>query len=267
METKEIWKGIERLDNHYEISSLGKIRSIGRVVDSSYQLKSGKYVSRITSIEGITLAAIVDRTGYLKCRINHKGKRYSLSIHREVAKAFCDGYGEGLVVDHIDEDKTNNNYLNLRWVTHGYNTKRRKEGKLYAKKAPAYSGKVLAYDKDTGELKHTLIGNRDMKEKGFDYRNVSAVLHGKRKSHRGCVFEKVDDTRKPVKEVESFTKNSFKPLDIIEVDGTIVDTIHSYEDLLNKGYIFQKVQRVLLGLEVSHRGYTFKIKQENTDDD
>ena len=45
-------------------------------------------------------------------------------VHRLVALAFVDGYKEGLVVDHIDRNKTNNHADNLRWVTSSINTAR-----------------------------------------------------------------------------------------------------------------------------------------------
>lgn len=38
-------------------------------------------------------------------------------LHRLVADAWCDGYFDGAQVDHIDTNKENNHYTNLRWVT------------------------------------------------------------------------------------------------------------------------------------------------------
>lgn len=50
---------------------------------------------------------------------------------RAVAMCFCDGYAENLVVDHIDGNKENNYYKNLRWCTQKKNLhegyKRRKD--------------------------------------------------------------------------------------------------------------------------------------------
>lgn len=52
-------------------------------------------------------------------------------VHRLVALAFVDGYREGLVVDHIDRNKTNNHADNLRWVTSSMNTSRAVREKRY----------------------------------------------------------------------------------------------------------------------------------------
>ena len=46
-------------------------------------------------------------------------------VHRLIAITFVDGYKEGLVVDHIDCNKTNNHASNLRWVTSSFNSRRR----------------------------------------------------------------------------------------------------------------------------------------------
>lgn len=42
-------------------------------------------------------------------------------LHRSIARTFCDGYKEGLVVDHIDGNSLNNKPENLRWCTHKEN--------------------------------------------------------------------------------------------------------------------------------------------------
>ncbi|EHU8158022.1 HNH endonuclease [Salmonella enterica] len=58
-------------------------------------------------------------------------KRYKLAcgseyVHRMVAFTFHgDKSGEGLEVDHIDRDKSNNHYSNLRWVTRKENCNNR----------------------------------------------------------------------------------------------------------------------------------------------
>ena len=51
-----------------------------------------------------------------------KGKNYD--IHRLVAIAFHDNPLGLSDVDHIDEDKCNNNYENLKWLSHSDNVKR-----------------------------------------------------------------------------------------------------------------------------------------------
>lgn len=56
--------------------------------------------------------------GYMQTCVGDK----IVPVHRIVAKAFCKGWSEEKnEVDHIDQNKINNDYRNLRWVTHAEN--------------------------------------------------------------------------------------------------------------------------------------------------
>lgn len=49
------------------------------------------------------------------------GIRKHFLLHRLVAFHFCQGYFEGAVVNHIDGDCKNNDYINLEWCTQKHN--------------------------------------------------------------------------------------------------------------------------------------------------
>ena len=56
--------------------------------------------------------------GSLKVRLyGGRADGKNVSIHRLVARAYCTGYRDGMVVNHIDEDKHNNSAANLEWCT------------------------------------------------------------------------------------------------------------------------------------------------------
>jgi len=88
----EIWKDIEEFNGNYEISSCGRLRN-----------KTSKYV----------LKPRKNYKGYLDIKICGKNKL----IHRMVAQAFILNLDNKPQVNHIDEDKTNNNVGNLEWCT------------------------------------------------------------------------------------------------------------------------------------------------------
>lgn len=106
-ETKEIWKFIPEL-KYYEVSNFGKVRS----------LHKNKRSNNI-----ITLVFV---KGYFHARLNIDKKRKHFTIHRLVAQAFVDNPNNQKYVDHIDGDKTNNFFTNLRWVTSRQNNQNRK---------------------------------------------------------------------------------------------------------------------------------------------
>jgi len=59
--------------------------------------------------------------GYLYLKVCEDGVDKRTAVHRAVARCFCKGYREGLVVDHKDGNRENNYYKNLRWVTQKVN--------------------------------------------------------------------------------------------------------------------------------------------------
>ena len=56
-------------------------------------------------------------SNYLYVTLVSRDKRSRRSIHRLVAEYFVEGYKEGLVVNHIDGNTSNNSSNNLEWTT------------------------------------------------------------------------------------------------------------------------------------------------------
>ena len=99
---EEIWKDIEGYENYYQISNLGNIKN--------------KKTNKIKSQSDI------NSVGYKRITL-YKPVNKRFFVHRLVAYHFCDGYKEGLVVNHKDGNKQNNICTNLEWVTRSENDK------------------------------------------------------------------------------------------------------------------------------------------------
>lgn len=69
------------------------------------------------------LSTFTYNSGYKAVKLYKNNKGYGFAIHRLVAIHYVDGYQDEAVVDHIDCDKLNNHYLNLRWVSQSENLK------------------------------------------------------------------------------------------------------------------------------------------------
>lgn len=91
----EKWLGISGYNN-YLVSDKGNVFSV----------KSGKILKQSISTGG-----------YPQVNLSENFKRKSINVHRLVAESFIKTNNNKLQVNHIDEDKTNNNVLNLEWVT------------------------------------------------------------------------------------------------------------------------------------------------------
>lgn len=107
----EIWKPVVGYEDLYEISNLGRVKSLERIVNDNGGEKRLK--------EQILKPSYVG--GYYKIRlyINRKHKDYS--IHRLVAQAFIPNPDNLPIINHKDENKLNNTVENLEWCTIKYN--------------------------------------------------------------------------------------------------------------------------------------------------
>ena len=101
---EEIWKDIEGYEGDYQVSNLGRVRSL-------------------KSMKPIILKQWTDGKGYKTVVIRKNGVAKGYSVHRLVARAFVEGFVEGLVVNHKDENPSNNKADNLEWCTYSYNIK------------------------------------------------------------------------------------------------------------------------------------------------
>ncbi len=64
----------------------------------------------------------VDYKGYKIINLCNDGKKIYTTVHRLVAEAYIPNPDNLPQVNHIDEDKTNNNVANLEWCNNQYNT-------------------------------------------------------------------------------------------------------------------------------------------------
>ena len=74
----------------------------------------------------LILKQYLDRYGYLYVRLSNgdldnKSKITNLKVHRLVAMCFLNNYSKDLQVNHIDENKLNNNVSNLEMCSNKYN--------------------------------------------------------------------------------------------------------------------------------------------------
>ncbi len=163
----------------YEVSDSGCVRSLARAV----RCRGGS-----RTISGCMLKPfIVSSTGYQQVMIARK----KLSVHRLVAFAFCAGHATGLVVNHKDGNRTNNNAANLEWVTHGENmrhafralgAKRSALGKFGGEHAASKS--VVSTDIKTGAVKF-YASAMDAVRDGFDSSCISRCCQGLNRWHKG----------------------------------------------------------------------------------
>lgn len=116
---KEIWKGVKNFEGYYEVSNLGNVRSLDRMVKNKHGLRIVK--SRI-------LKGGIDGWGYRHISISVKSKLKTFKIHQLVAMAFLNHKRDStqkLVVNHINHIKTDNRLENLEIITQRENANKK----------------------------------------------------------------------------------------------------------------------------------------------
>lgn len=110
----EIWKDVQGYEGLYQVSNLGRVRSLDRYV--SHASLGRKFC------KGCIMATHQTNSGYLAVNLC-KGNRYkTFCIHRLVADAFIPvESNEDVQVNHKDENKHNNCADNLEWCSASYN--------------------------------------------------------------------------------------------------------------------------------------------------
>jgi hypothetical protein len=110
----ETWRAVVGHEGLYEVSSLGKVRSLPR----TYQRANGSTVH----LKGKVLRPWRDASsGYSRVCLSDNGKDYLERIHRLVAIAFLGPGADGEVVRHKNGDATNSSAENLEWGTESDN--------------------------------------------------------------------------------------------------------------------------------------------------
>lgn len=98
--TEEIWKDIEGYEGLYQVSNIGRVKSL------NYNRTGEEKILKLCKVRG-----------YLYVGLCKDGKNKSLKVHRLVATAFIPNPENKPNIDHINTIRTDNRVENLHWVT------------------------------------------------------------------------------------------------------------------------------------------------------
>lgn len=112
MEEKEIWKDVVGYEGFYQVSNLGRIRSLPNL-DAKQKFNYREYYKILTPF--------LEKSGYLRVQLT-RGNRKRVLLHRLVAEAFVPNPNNYPIVNHKDENTTNNRADNLEFCTVKYNS-------------------------------------------------------------------------------------------------------------------------------------------------
>ena len=102
---EEIWRNIEGYEGLYQVSNIGRVRSLDR------------YDNRGRKRKGQIKKGSVNKYGYLLIGLKKNGKQKTYGVHRLVASAFIPNPENKPHIDHMNTIRDDNRVVNLRWVT------------------------------------------------------------------------------------------------------------------------------------------------------
>lgn len=177
----EIWKDIKDYEGLYQVSNLGRVKSLYRIDSSNHKVYEKILKTR-------------ERHSYIAVDLHKEGKAKTFSVHRLVAMAFISNPDNKPQINHKDENKENNCVDNLEWCTVLYNNTygTRMDRQIDSKSVPVYGFKEEPYKR---EIWFKSITAAAQFVKG-DSSGVGNVLGKRYKTHRGWRFEYADKIEK-----------------------------------------------------------------------
>lgn len=169
---KEIWRPIENFPN-YEVSNYGRIKNV---------------------LSGNILSPYKNENGYMIISLhNGSGNNRKYRVHRLVAEAFIPNPNNYPIINHKDENKSNNHVSNLEWCNKSYNALYGStQSKLRAHKIQP----IQMIDNSTGEVIKEFDSIKSASElTGIHRGYISNVCRGKHKTAHGYIWRYIGEQK------------------------------------------------------------------------
>lgn len=186
-QNEEIWKEIQGYENRYAVSSKGRVMN----------LKSGRVLKNGSTPHGYATVCLCKGNGT---------KPKQITVHRLVAEAFIPNPLNLPQINHIDEDKRNNDVNNLEWVTASQNNKH----SVYQQ-----SCRINQLSLDGEFIRQWDSAHEIERELGFNQGNIISCCKGnKNYSHvGGFKWEYADPTQQ---------RKQNRPVAALTMDGDLI---------------------------------------------
>lgn len=169
---EEVWKDVVGHEGLYEVSNLGRIRSLPRITTS--RPMKGKLLSTATK----------DTKRYEKVCLSYNGNYKYYKVHQVVARAFIDNPENKPQINHIDGNRHNNKVDNLEWVTSTENNSRAKKHGMLLGENHQNTNYTEEQIKEVKLMLKQGLKNIDIERvTGINHKRISEIKCGKVWSH------------------------------------------------------------------------------------
>ena len=162
----EVWKPVVGYEGLYEVSNIGRVRSINFH-------KSGK---------AKVMSPSLNTWGYPIVDLRKNNKRHSYTVHRLVALAFIPNPDNLPEINHKNEIKYDNTVENLEWCTRKYNIN-------YGTAIKRRSKPIVQLDNNGNVVKKWESESAASRYYKISRKNIYDCLHGKQKTSKGFVWK------------------------------------------------------------------------------
>ena len=159
-EMKEVWRDIVEYEDLYEVSNLGRVRSL------IWHPK--KILSRKTG-----------RKDYVRLPLSKKGVCKTVLVHRVVYEAFKGAIPKGFQIHHKDGNKQNNRLSNLEAISTAYHSQvtRQANPLMFKKSNETRSIPILQYALDGSFITEYPSAKIASEKTGICRRNINQVAN------------------------------------------------------------------------------------------
>ena len=196
---EEIWKNIPNYEGLYQISDCGRIKTLEKLVKSG--LKNNSFVKRKERI----IKNQINKLGYHHVTLYKNGIGQNFNVHKLVAESFIDKNTfkympnenknsidlNKLVINHKDENPSNNHVENLEWCTQAYNINYGHRNEKVAKNMVEhnrYATPVIQYTLDGYIIKKWRSLKEIEKTIGYSRNSIALCCKGKYKKSHGYIW-------------------------------------------------------------------------------
>lgn len=175
---KEIWKDIKGYEGLYQVSNLGRVRSLDRTVnykDKSKALRKGRI-----------LKTHQYKCGYSRVVLWNENTYKNKSVHRLVAQAFIPNPDNKPFVNHIDGNKGNSCLNNLEWCDQSENMQHAYINRLVVKSKGELAHRAKFTNEQAKQIRKEYISwSREFgvpalaKKYGVNKRTILDIIHNK----------------------------------------------------------------------------------------
>lgn len=170
----EEWKDIKGYEGAYQVSNLGRVKSLNYNGTKKEKILIGSKVGR----------------GYKIVSLSKNGKIKNFLIHRLVYKAFVGNIPQGLQVDHVSNNKTDNRLQNLQLLTPSENCKKKYiDNPNYKNSGGLPKKKIICLNNN--QIYESI--SQASRRLNLSCGNIHKALKGKIKKTGGYTFEYIDE--------------------------------------------------------------------------